>query len=64
VGICLGAGYAFGNVPVVKDNFSLVVLGIIAVSLLPAAAEVIRNRRRNAAVLEAERLRPRRAGDL
>ncbi len=28
-------GYWFGNVPVVKENFSLVVLGVIGVSLLP-----------------------------
>ena len=37
VGICLGAGYLFGNVPIVKDNFSLVALGIVVVSLLPMA---------------------------
>jgi membrane-associated protein len=40
VGVCVGAGYAFGNVPVVQDNFSLVVLGIIGVSLIPIALEV------------------------
>jgi membrane-associated protein len=45
VGICVGAGYAFGNVPVVRDNFSLVALGIIIVSLLPAVFEFIRARR-------------------
>ena len=39
VGICLGAGYAFGNIPVVKENFSIVVLGIVAISLLPIAWE-------------------------
>lgn len=32
---CVGAGYIFGNIPWVKERFSLVVLGIIAVSLLP-----------------------------
>jgi membrane-associated protein len=64
VGICLGAGYAFGNVPMVKKNFSLVVLGIIAVSLLPAVIEYIRNRRRKAALSEAKPLRPRRAADM
>ena len=53
VGICLGAGYAFGNVPVVKNNFSLVVLGIVAVSLVPAVFEFVRSRRRGAAVPEA-----------
>ena len=35
----LGAGYAFGNVPIVKNNFSLVALGIVAVSLIPVAVE-------------------------
>ncbi|CCI85278.1 hypothetical protein FC52_GL001272 [Lactobacillus pasteurii DSM 23907 = CRBIP 24.76] len=28
-------GYFFGNIPVVKDHFSLIVLGIILVSVLP-----------------------------
>ncbi len=37
VGLCTGAGYAFGNIPWVKDNFSLVVLGIVVVSVLPIA---------------------------
>jgi membrane-associated protein len=46
VGICIGAGYAFGNVPVVKENFSLVALGIVAVSLLPILVEMIRQRGR------------------
>jgi membrane-associated protein len=35
VGICTGAGYAFGNMPAVKNNFTAVVLGIIVISLLP-----------------------------
>ena len=46
VGVCLGAGYAFGNVPIVKDNFSIVALGIVAVSLLPMIIEIIKARRR------------------
>jgi membrane-associated protein len=45
VGICLGAGYLFGNVPIVKDNFSLVALGIVAVSLVPMALEILSSRR-------------------
>ena len=45
VGICLGAGLLFGNVPIVKDNFSLVTIGIVAVSVLPAVVELIRHRR-------------------
>ncbi len=40
------AGYFFGNIPLVKDNLTLIILGIIFVSLLPALREVIRHRRR------------------
>ncbi len=45
VGVCLGAGFAFGNVPIVKDNFSLVTIGIIVVSVLPAVIGLLRERR-------------------
>lgn len=45
VGICVTAGYAFGNVPIVKENFSLVALGIVFVSVLPALVEFVRSRR-------------------
>ena len=44
VAVCLGAGLLFGNVPIVKNNFSLVTIGIVAVSLLPALVELIRHR--------------------
>jgi len=50
VGACLGAGYAFGNVPIVKDNFSLVTIGIIVVSVLPAVIGFMKDRRSGAAV--------------
>jgi membrane-associated protein len=45
VGLCLGAGVLFGNVPIVKENFSLVTIGIVIVSLLPMAVEFVRHRR-------------------
>ena len=45
VGICTIAGYVFGNVPIVRDHFSLVALGIVAVSLIPIAVEYLRGRR-------------------
>ena len=45
VGVCVGLGYLFGNVPIVKENFSLVMLGIIFVSILPAVYEVLKHRR-------------------
>jgi membrane-associated protein len=37
VGLCVGAGYGFGNVPVVKENFELVVVAIVCISVLPIA---------------------------
>lgn len=43
--VCVGAGYLFGAIPVVKDNFELVVVGIVFVSVLPMIIEVIRQRR-------------------
>lgn len=44
VSIALFAGYFFGNIPVVKDNFSIVVLGIVVVSLLPVVFTIIKNK--------------------
>jgi membrane-associated protein len=46
VGLCLGAGFLFGNVPIVKDNFSLVTIGIVVVSVLPMVFELVKSRRR------------------
>ena len=36
------AGYLFGNIPIVKDNFSTVIMLIILVSILPAAIKAIK----------------------
>jgi len=46
VASCTLAGYFFGTVPAVKDHFELVVVGIIAVSVLPVAWELWSARRR------------------
>jgi membrane-associated protein len=54
VGVCVGAGYLFGNIPVVKNNFTLVALGIVAVSLLPLAVELLKNRRRRSSPSSGE----------
>lgn len=43
--LVLFAGYFFGNIPWVKQNFSLVILGIIILSLLPAVIEIWRQRK-------------------
>ncbi len=40
------AGYFFGNLPVVKNNLTLVILGIIVLSILPGVIEFVRARRR------------------
>ena len=39
VALLVGVGYAFGNVPFVKQNFHWVVVGIVVVSILPAIIE-------------------------
>jgi membrane-associated protein len=45
---CVFAGYFFGNLPIVKDNFSLAIAAIVAISILPAVIEYIRHRRSRA----------------
>jgi membrane-associated protein len=44
--LCVGAGLLFGNIPFVKNNFSLVTIGIVAVSMIPVAIGLIRARKR------------------
>jgi membrane-associated protein len=45
VSLCLFAGWFFGNIPIIKNNFSLVTIGIVFVSILPMLVEVVRHRR-------------------
>lgn len=40
------AGYYFGNLPFVKNNLTLVILGIIVLSIMPGVVEYLRQRRR------------------
>jgi membrane-associated protein len=42
--LCTLAGYYFGNLPMVKENFSLVILAIIIISILPGVIEYMRHR--------------------
>ena len=49
VGLFLVGGYVFGNLPIVKKYFSLVMLGIIVVSVLPIAFEWWRDRKQTLA---------------
>lgn len=46
IGLLIPAGYFFGNLPLVKQNFSVVVLAIIVLSVLPAVIEFFRERAR------------------
>jgi len=45
VALCLFAGWFFGNIPIVRNNFSLVTIGIVVVSLLPMVFEMMSHRR-------------------
>ena len=45
VSLCLGAGWFFGNITIIKNNFSLVTIGIVFVSVLPMLFEIIAHRR-------------------
>lgn len=45
--ICVLAGYFFGNLPIVRQNFSLVILVIIIISILPGVIEFVRHHRNN-----------------
>ena len=45
VSLFLLAGYFFGQIEFIKNNFSIVILAIIVISLLPAIVEVLRSKR-------------------
>jgi membrane-associated protein len=49
VGSLTLAGYFFGTIPVVRDNFSIVVLAIVAISMMPMVVQFARSRRATAA---------------
>jgi len=43
VAVCVGAGYFFGNIPVVKENFSLVVIALVLLPGIPAVITVAKH---------------------
>ena len=43
IGIIIPAGWFFGGIPVVRDHFELVIIGIIAISLIPVSVETLRH---------------------
>lgn len=48
VGLLTYAGYLFGEIPIVKRNFSIVILAIIIISVMPMVFEILRARLRRA----------------
>lgn len=53
--VCVTAGYLFGNIPAVKENFAIAVLGLVAVSVIPIVIEVWRHKSKSKnGKLEAE----------
>jgi len=44
VGSFLFAGYYFGNIPAVRQNFALVIFAIILISMMPPVIAYLRNR--------------------
>ncbi len=50
VGLCLGGGYFFGGRQIVKDNFELVLVAIVLISLLPIAWGYISSRMKREAI--------------
>jgi membrane-associated protein len=44
VAICVFSGFYFGNLEIVKNNFSLVIIAIVLISVLPMLIEYIRHR--------------------
>ena len=43
-GLFLWTGYFFGSLPFIRDNFSIVILAIILISLMPPVIEYLRGK--------------------
>ncbi|MFC6322972.1 DedA family protein [Companilactobacillus baiquanensis] len=47
--VCSLAGYLFGNIPVVQEHFSMIILGIVLVSLIPVLITALKGRKKKSA---------------
>ena len=56
--ICIFSGYFFANVPFVRDHFSIVILAIIFISVIPVFVELIRGRVKKPAAPVAPETKP------
>lgn len=46
IGSLTYAGYYFGNLPLVKQNLTVVIIGIVILSIMPGVVEFVKSRRR------------------
>jgi membrane-associated protein len=51
IGSLTFAGYYFGNLPLVKENLTLVIIGIVILSVMPGVIEYLRSRARRRATV-------------
>lgn len=54
VGIFVFSGYYFGNLPLVKKNFTMVIMAIIILSIMPGLIEYLRHRREGSAARDEQ----------
>lgn len=54
VSLMFGIGYFFGNISFVKDHFSMVIVGIVFISVLPAAVAYVHNKLKKRKAAEEE----------
>ena len=47
IGFFLFGGYYFGNIPIVRQNLTVAIIGIIVVSVMPGVIEFVRQRTRS-----------------
>ena len=58
IAVFILGGYFFGNIQVVKENFTIVIFAIIIISVLPAVIEVLKETRRKSHERRSEKAAP------